>query len=99
MTDSAHDIGGASEAAELLGLSVSRFNALRLRDTHVYDSVEQSLTEVNPDREDLREHLADKHLVAPIFAGRRPAGGRWKYDLTRLREYRREGWPGARFRS
>lgn len=97
MTDSEHEIGGASEAAELLGLSVSRFNALRLRDTHVYDPVEESLTRVNRNRGDLREHLAEKHLVAPAFAGRRPAGGRWKYNLELLREYRRRGWPGARF--
>lgn len=99
MTNSEHEIGGANEAAELLGLSVSRFNALRLRDTYLYDPVKESLSRVNPNRANLRERLAGEHLVAPTFAGRRLAGGRWRYNLTRLREYRRDGWPGARFRT
>lgn len=97
MTTTEDDIGGATEAAEALDLSVSQFNSLRLQDTYVYDPVQESLTKVDPSRDDLRERLAGKHLVAPSFAGHRRAGGRWRYNLKRLREYRRRGWPGAQF--
>jgi hypothetical protein len=89
--------GGATDAAEVLGVSISQFNEMRLRDTHVYDSRTEECTPIDPDRDDLRSFLEGKHLVAPAYAGRRPAGGHWEYNLHRLREYRERGWPGARY--
>lgn len=91
------EIGGASEAADVLGVSRSQFNAMRLRDTHIYDPVGETLTPVDIERDDLREFLADKHLVAPTLAGRRQAGGQWEYNLELLRQYRHRGWPGAQY--
>jgi hypothetical protein len=84
-------LGGATEAAGVLGVSISQFNSMRLLDTYIYDPV-HGMTKVDPGRADLRPYLADKHLMAPTFAGRRHAGGRWEYNLVRLREYRCDGW-------
>lgn len=90
-------IGTAEEAADVLGISLSQFNHMRLLDTYVWNAQTESLQQVDPDRDDLRAYLKDKHLVAPAFAGRRPAGGSWRFNLTRLREYEERGWPGAEY--
>lgn len=86
--------GGATQAAKVLGVSISQFNSMRLLDTYIYDPV-HGMTKVDPHRAELRQYLADKHLMAPTFAGHRHAGGRWTYNLEKLREYRCDGWGNA----
>lgn len=93
MTD--EKLGGATEAAAVLDLSISQFNTMRLLATYIYDPLRGTTERVDPDRDDLREYLADKHLLAPTFAGHRYPGGRWKYNLAKLRKYQCNGWPGA----
>lgn len=97
MSNKKPEFGNAKEAAEVLNMSRSQFNEMRLRDTYIYDPIEQTLTKIDRDREDLRDHLDGKHLVAPMFAGQRRIGGKWEYNLDRLREYRKHGPPGAQF--
>lgn len=95
-------IGTAREAAELLGLSLSRFNEQRLAATYEYDPRAQQLLPLPP-REDLpegqtlREYMEGRHLAAPTLAGQRRAEGSWKFNLTRLQQYRQRGWPGAEY--
>jgi len=95
-------IGTAREAAELLGLSLSQFNARRRAVTREYDPATGE-TFALPSKDDLpedtslREYLRDRHLVAPTLAGNRMPRGSWEFNLTVLQEYREQGWPGARF--
>lgn len=91
------EIGNAKEAADVLGVSLSQFNHMRLLDTYTWEPQGRSRTKIDPTRDDLREFLQGKHLVAPAYAGRRPAGGSWTFNLTRLRKYQEHGWPGAEY--
>lgn len=96
-------IGTATEAAELLGLSLSQFNEQRLAATYEYDPAERSLRRL-PDQEELpegvslRQYMKGLHLTAPTLAGQRRAEGSWEFNLTRLQQYRERGWPGAEYR-
>lgn len=91
------EIGTAQEAAGVLGLSLSQFNRMRLLDTYIWEPQTGTRKKVDPERDDLRSHLKGKHLVAPAYAGRRPAGGSWRFNLTRLEKFREHGWPGAEY--
>ena len=95
-------IGTAQEAADLLDLSLSQFNEQRLAATYEYDPTNQELAplpskEELPEGTNLREYMDGRHLVAPTLAGKRRPGGSWEFNLTRLRELREGGWPGASF--
>lgn len=95
-------IGTAQEAADLLDLSLSQFNEQRLAATYEYDPATQELAPL-PSKEELsegtslRDYMRGRHLVAPTLAGQRRPGGSWEFNLTRLRELREGGWPGASF--
>lgn len=91
------EIGTAKEAADLLDVSLSQFNRMRLLDTYIWEPQTGARQRVDPGRDDLRDHLADKHLVAPAYAGRRLAGGSWRFNLTKLKKYQEQGWPGAEY--
>lgn len=95
-------IGTATEAAKLLGLSLSQYNEQRLAATYEYDPRTQQLLPLPPrdelpEGQTLREYMEGRHLVAPTLAGQRRPGGSWEFNLTRLQGLRENGWPGARY--
>lgn len=63
------EIGTAKEAAKVLGVSLSQFNRMRLLDTYVWKPQARARQKIDPERDDLRDHMSDKHLVAPAYAG------------------------------
>lgn len=86
----------AKEAAEVLGLSLSQFNERRRHDTWIYNVQDQTLGErVDPGLSRYRQKVKSLHLVTPTLAGRKPAGGRWEYNLEKLRRLRDQPWPGS----
>lgn len=89
--------GGATEAAEILGKSLSQFNAIRVRVTYVYDPLTQSLLRPTEEQLSDRQWLQSHHLTAPTLAGQSLPRSPWEYRLDLLAEYRELGWPGARY--
>lgn len=87
--------GGATDAARLLGVSLSSFNAMRAAETFIYEPTTQQLTKLTSEHLSNRGFLSRHHLVAPTLAGTKRPGGRWEFNLERLRHIRENGFPGV----